>query len=214
MWWETPPWIELQSWGTLGIICSRCWRPKRNFSLRPEVTWKSSVLDKVVYLNGGHRRLFSTFIRPSQRYGGRERPRFCYLRLRWEFSIVPSFIQYLNLLLDHLRLEGGLYICSIQCLPYHSKNLYLWVLGVKTVLSLSSVTVLQTIFHLYIPKKDLAKPHSQISTKYMQNIIIIFCPESWYSVEKYDSRQIREPYFQKKLWNNRSNLMEEIYISW
>jgi hypothetical protein len=82
------------------------WRSKMNFSLRPEVTWKSSVLDKVLYLNGGHRRLFSTFIRPSQRYGGgRERPRFSYLRLRWEFSIVPSFIQYLNFLLDHLLFE-------------------------------------------------------------------------------------------------------------
>jgi hypothetical protein len=31
-------------------------------------------------------------------------------------------------------------------------------------------------FDLCIPKKDLAKPHSQISNKYLQNRIVIFFP--------------------------------------
>ncbi len=34
---------------------------------------------------------------------------------------------------------------------------------------------LQHIFDLYIPRKDLAKPDSQISNKYLQKIIIVFC---------------------------------------
>jgi hypothetical protein len=140
-----------------------------DFSLR--VTWKSSVLDKVLYLNEGHWRLFPTFIRPSQRYGGgRERPRFSYLRLRWEFSIVSPFIQYLNFLLDHFLLEIGLSTrSSMSAVPFTES---LFVLhGVKIVLSLSSVTALQTIFDKCIPKKDLAKRHSQISTKYLPHRI-------------------------------------------
>ncbi len=37
-------------------------------------------------------------------------------------------------------------------------------------------------------QKDLAKPHSQKSTKFFKNTIIIFCLELWYSVEKYSTR--------------------------
>jgi hypothetical protein len=36
---------------------------------------------------------------------------------------------------------------------------------------------LQTILGLCNPKKYLAKPRSQVSTKYLQNRIIIFCTE-------------------------------------
>jgi hypothetical protein len=115
------------------------WRSKMNFSLRPEVTRKSSVLDKVLYLNGGHGRLFPTFIRPSQRYGGRERPRFCYLRLRWEFSIVPPFIQYLNFFSTICYWMEGLSTCnSMSAVPF-TESLFV-LLGVKTVLSVSSFT--------------------------------------------------------------------------
>jgi hypothetical protein len=37
-------------------------------------------------------------------------------------------------------------------------------------------------------QKDLAKPHSQISTKFFKNTIIIFCLELWYSAEKFSTR--------------------------
>jgi hypothetical protein len=37
--------------------------------------------------------------------------------------------------------------------------------------------ILQTILYLCNPKKDLANPHSQKSTKYVQNRITIFCLE-------------------------------------
>ncbi len=60
-------------------------------------------------------------------------------------------------------------------------------------------TTIQTIFHLCIPKKALAK----ISTKYFQNRIIMFCLELWFSVEKYSFQQ-REQYFQTELWNYSS----------
>ncbi len=43
---------------------------------------------------------------------------------------------------------------------------------------------LQTVSDLCFPKKYLAKPHSQISTKYWQKRIIIFCLELWHSIRE------------------------------
>ncbi len=48
---------------------------------------------------------------------------------------------------------------------------------------------LQPIFHLYIPQKDLARLTSNIKyILYLQNRIVMFCLELWYSAEKYSTR--------------------------
>jgi hypothetical protein len=52
-------------------------------------------------------------------------------------------------------------------------------------------TALQTIFYLYIPKKDLAKPHSEL----------IFAVSKGNNI------------FQKELRKYSNNIIEEIYIS-
>ncbi len=74
-----------------------------------------------------------------------------------------------------------------------------------------------TILNLLIPIKDLAKPHSRISTKYLTIGITMFSLELWCSEEKYSTRcscQHREQHISKR--NNEiysSNHTEEIYIS-
>ncbi len=75
---------------------------------------------------------------------------------------------------------------------------------------------------LWIVKRDLAKSHYQISTKYLQNIIITFCPKLLYWIflhwSTYSSRcshssvSFSNTIFQKELWNYSFNLTGEIYI--
>ncbi len=80
---------------------------------------------------------------------------------------------------------------------------------------------LQHIFDLCIPRKDLAKPKAQISTKYLQNRVKMFGPELWSSVENYSTTvdaaiqlsAYREQYIYKIIMKYSSNLMKEIYIS-
>ncbi len=81
-----------------------------------------------------------------------------------------------------------------------------------------AVHTLQTSSVLCIYKKDLGKPHSQISI--FAKRIIIFCPELWYSEDRYGTLldaaiQLSSQetiYFQRELWEYSSNLMDDIYI--
>jgi hypothetical protein len=69
---------------------------------------------------------------------------------------------------------------------------------------------LQAIFDLCVPKKDLAKPHSQISTKY-HNIITIFCWSTLLDAAIQVSAH-REQYISIRIYEIQE-LMEEINIS-